>query len=77
VPGKTKWHRVVIYSEGLAKVAEQYLEKTRGSISKADPAISTSAMEYCCQSWQLDHPRPSLSLAEPPRGDHLAGLAEV
>jgi Single-strand binding protein family len=27
VPGKTKWHRVVIYSEGLAKVAEQYLEK--------------------------------------------------
>ncbi|MGH6681830.1 MAG: single-stranded DNA-binding protein [Bradyrhizobium sp.] len=24
---KTKWHRVVIFSEGLAKVAEQYLKK--------------------------------------------------
>jgi len=24
---KTEWHRVVIFSEGLAKVAEQYLKK--------------------------------------------------
>src|SRR6201999_2519539 len=24
---KTEWHRVVIFSEGLAKVAEQYLHK--------------------------------------------------
>ena len=24
---KTEWHRVVIFSEGLAKVAEQYLRK--------------------------------------------------
>jgi single-strand DNA-binding protein len=24
---KTEWHRVVIFSEGLAKVAEQYLQK--------------------------------------------------
>jgi single-strand DNA-binding protein len=24
---KTEWHRIVVYSEGLAKVAEQYLKK--------------------------------------------------
>ena len=24
---KTEWHRVVIFSEGLARVAEQYLRK--------------------------------------------------
>jgi single-strand DNA-binding protein len=24
---RTEWHRVVIFSEGLAKVAEQYLKK--------------------------------------------------
>eukprot|EP01037_Dinobryon_pediforme_P041673 gene41673-biopygen23711 len=24
---KTEWHRIVIFSEGLAKVAEQYLKK--------------------------------------------------
>src|SRR5467141_3554306 len=24
---KTEWHRVVIFSEGLAKIAEQYLKK--------------------------------------------------
>ena len=31
---RTEWHRVVIFSEGLAKVAEQYLRRGRGFISK-------------------------------------------
>jgi len=32
---KTEWHRVVIFSEGLAKVAEQYLKKGAKVTSKA------------------------------------------
>jgi hypothetical protein len=33
---KTEWHRVVIFSEGLAKVVEQYLKKkARESMSRA------------------------------------------
>ena len=48
---KTEWHRVVIFSEGLCRVAEQYLKKgskvyLEGSLQTAPAAvaaISTSA----------------------------------
>ena len=36
---KTEWHRVVIFSEGLAKVAEQYLKK--GSKVYLEGALQT------------------------------------
>ena len=36
---KTEWHRVVIFSEGLAKVAEQYLKK--GSKFYVEGALQT------------------------------------
>jgi single-strand DNA-binding protein len=36
---KTEWHRVVIFSEGLAKVAEQYLKK--GSKVYVEGALQT------------------------------------
>ena len=36
---KTEWHRVVIFSEGLAKVAEQYLKK--GSKVYIEGALQT------------------------------------
>jgi single-strand DNA-binding protein len=36
---RTEWHRVVIFSEGLAKVAEQYLEK--GSKVYLEGALQT------------------------------------
>src|SRR3569623_1225695 len=36
---KTEWHRVVIFSEGLAKVAEQYLKK--GSKIYLEGALQT------------------------------------
>lgn len=36
---KTEWHRVVIFSEGLAKIAEQYLKK--GSKVYLEGAIQT------------------------------------
>src|SRR3982750_1154502 len=36
---KTEWHRVVIFSEGLAKVAEQYLKK--GSKVYIEGALKT------------------------------------
>src|SRR3954449_3476902 len=36
---KTEWHRVVIFSEGLAKVAEQYLRK--GSKVYLEGALQT------------------------------------
>src|SRR5256885_13071949 len=36
---KTEWHRVVIFSEGLAKVAEQYLKK--GSKAYIEGALQT------------------------------------
>ena len=36
---KTEWHRVVIFSEGLAKVAEQYLKK--GSKVYVDGQLQT------------------------------------
>ena len=36
---KTEWHRVVIFSEGLAKVAEQYLKK--GSTVYLEGALQT------------------------------------
>ena len=32
---KTKWHRVVIFTEGLAQSAEQYLHKGSKAFSKA------------------------------------------
>ena len=37
---KTEWHRVVIFSEGLAKVAEQYLKK--GAKVYLEGALQTS-----------------------------------
>jgi single-strand DNA-binding protein len=36
---KTEWHRVVIFSEGLAKIAEQYLKK--GSKVYLEGALQT------------------------------------
>ena len=36
---KTEWHRVVIFSEGLAKVAEQYLKK--GAKAYLEGALQT------------------------------------
>ena len=36
---RTEWHRVVIFSEGLAKVAEQYLKK--GSKVYLEGALQT------------------------------------
>jgi single-strand DNA-binding protein len=36
---KTEWHRIVIFSEGIAKVAEQYLKK--GSHILIEGAIQT------------------------------------
>jgi single-strand DNA-binding protein len=40
---KTEWHRVVIFSEGLAKVAEQYLKK--GSKVYLEGALQTRKWE--------------------------------
>lgn len=40
---KTEWHRVVIFSEGLAKVAEQYLRK--GSKVYLEGALQTRKWE--------------------------------
>src|SRR3981081_1570083 len=36
---RTEWHRVVIFSEGLAKIAEQYLKK--GSKAYLDASLQT------------------------------------
>ena len=41
---KTEWHRVVIFSEGLAKVAEQYLKK--GSKVYLEGALQTRKWQY-------------------------------
>ncbi|MHA1134722.1 MAG: single-stranded DNA-binding protein [Alphaproteobacteria bacterium] len=40
---KTEWHRVVIFSEGLAKIAEQYLKK--GSKVYLEGALQTRKWE--------------------------------
>ncbi|HUT48378.1 MAG TPA: single-stranded DNA-binding protein [Alphaproteobacteria bacterium] len=40
---KTEWHRVVIFSEGLAKIAEQYLRK--GSKVYLEGALQTRKWE--------------------------------
>ncbi|MDA1089535.1 MAG: single-stranded DNA-binding protein [Proteobacteria bacterium] len=40
---KTEWHRVVIFSEGLANIAEQYLRK--GSKVYIEGALQTSEYE--------------------------------
>ena len=40
---KTEWHRVVIFSEGLARVAEQYLRK--GSKVYVEGALQTRKWE--------------------------------
>jgi single-strand DNA-binding protein len=40
---KTEWHRVVIFSEGLAKVAEQYLKK--GSTVYIEGQLQTRSYE--------------------------------
>ena len=49
---KTEWHRVVIFSEGLAKIAEQYLKK--GSKVYLEGALQT-------RKWQdKDGQRPLL-----------------
>lgn len=40
---KTEWHRVVVFSEGLAKVAEQYLKK--GSKVYIEGQIQTRSWE--------------------------------
>jgi single-strand DNA-binding protein len=40
---KTEWHRVVIFNEGLCKVAEQYLKK--GSTIYVEGALQTRSYE--------------------------------
>ena len=40
---KTEWHRVVIFNEGLAKIAEQYLKK--GSKVYLEGAVADAQMD--------------------------------
>jgi single-strand DNA-binding protein len=69
---KTEWHRVVIFSEGLAKVAEQYLRK--GSKVYLEGAIQTrkwqdqSGQDKYSTEIVLQGFNSSLTLLDSPQG---------
>jgi single-strand DNA-binding protein len=69
---KTEWHRVVIFNEGLAKVAEQYLKK--GSKVYLEGSLQTrkwqdqSGQEKYSTEVVLQGFRASLTLLDRPAG---------
>src|SRR4030088_1789309 len=73
---KTEWHRVVIFSEGLCKIAEQYLKKGSRFTSKAScrPASgptrtisSATAPRWCCKASIRASPCWTVAAAVPGR----------
>ena len=56
---KTEWHRVVIFNENLAKIAEQYLKKgskvylegrSRRANGRTSQARSATRPRWCCRA---------------------------
>src|SRR6266446_5019381 len=76
---KTEWHRVVIFSEGLCKIAEQYLKK--GAKVYIEGQLQTrkwtdaSGVEKYSTEVVLQNYRGELTMLDGRNGSESAGLA--